>query len=240
MVYQPILDMRSGRIVGAEALVRWVRPDGTVVLPGRFIDIAEDSGLIHPLGEWVLRTTLAQLREWNDAGHDLWVAVNLSPRQFQDPGLLNKITVALAESGVPAARLELEITESVAMVNPEASLRILANLKAIGLRIAIDDFGTGYSSLSYLKRIPADKVKIDKSFVDGIDREVDDTAIVHMVLALAEVLDKTVVAEGVETEQQFRALQGLNCRYAQGYWIGRPVLPGDFIRMLIKGAPLPT
>ncbi len=240
MVYQPILDMRSGRIVGAEALVRWVRPDGTVVLPGHFIGIAEDSGLIHPLGEWVLRTTLDQLKRWNDAGHDLWVAINISPRQFQDPNLIQKIDTALRESGVAPCRLELEITESVAMFNPEASMRILGNLKAMGLRIAIDDFGTGYSSLSYLKRIPADKVKIDKSFVDGIDKEVDDTAIVHMVLALAEVLEKTVVAEGVETAEQFRALLGLNCRYAQGYWISRPVLPGDFIRLVDRAVTLPS
>jgi diguanylate cyclase (GGDEF)-like protein len=240
MVYQPILDMVSGRIVGAEALVRWVHPDGTVVLPSHFIGIAEDSGLIHPLGEWVLLTTLAQLKAWNDAGHDLWVAVNISPRQFQDPNLLAKIDMALRKSGVPPERLELEITESVAMLNPEASLRIMNNLKSMGLRIAIDDFGTGYSSLSYLKRIPADKVKIDKSFVDGIDKEVDDTAIVHMVLALAEVLEKTVVAEGVETAEQFRALRGLNCRYAQGYWISRPLLPSDFIRMVEQAVTLPS
>ena len=235
MVYQPVMDMRDGRIVGAEALVRWVRPDGTVVLPDHFIGIAEETGLIHPLGEWVLRTTLAQLKEWNDAGHDLWVAINISPRQFQDRNLIAKIDTALRESGVSPDRLELEITETAAMLNPEASMRILGNLKAMGLRIAIDDFGTGYSSLSYLKRIPADKVKIDKSFVDGIDKEVEDTAIVHMVLALAGVLEKTVVAEGVETEQQFRALRGLNCGYAQGYWISRPILAGDFIRLIERG-----
>ena len=240
MVYQPILDMHSGSIVGAEALVRWVRSDGTVVLPSHFIGVAEDSGLIHPLGDWVLGTTLRQLKEWNDAGHDLWMAVNISPRQFQDRNLIAKIDAALQESGVPPERLVLEITESVAMLNPEASMRIMGNLKAMGLRIAIDDFGTGYSSLSYLKRIPADKVKIDKSFVDGIDKEVDDTAIVHMVLALAEVLEKSVVAEGVETREQFQALLDLNCRYAQGYWISRPVLPGDFIRMVDQGVTLPS
>jgi len=238
MVYQPVVDMRNGRIVGAEALVRWVRADGTVLMPSHFIGVAEESGLIHELGEWVLRDTLAQSKCWSDAGHDLWVAINISPRQFQDPNLTTKIAAALRESGVQPQRVELEITETVAMLNPETSMRVLGNLKAMGLRIAIDDFGTGYSSLGYLKRIPADKVKIDKSFIDGIDREADGTAIVHTVLALARAMEKAVVAEGIETKEQFDALRNLNCCFGQGYWIGRPVLPGDFIRMVERGQPV--
>ncbi|MEW6133163.1 MAG: EAL domain-containing protein [Pseudomonadota bacterium] len=228
LVYQPVVDMRGGRIVGAEALVRWVRADGTVVMPKHFIGVAEESGLIIPLGEWVLHTALAQVNAWNKAGHDLWVSVNISPRQFQDPRLVEKISAALRQSGVSPERLGVEITETVAMLNQEASTRILGGLKALGVRIAIDDFGTGYSSLSYLKRIPADMVKIDKSFVDGIDLEADDTAIVHTILALAGVLGKAVVAEGVETEEQYNALRALNCQLAQGNWIGRPLPPGEF------------
>jgi diguanylate cyclase (GGDEF)-like protein len=232
LAYQPVVDMGNGNIVGAEALVRWVREDGSTIMPQHFIGIAEDSGLIIPLGEWVLRSALAQAKEWSDAGHALWVSVNISPRQFQDPKLVEKIAAALKESGVEPERLGVEITETVAMLNQEASTRILGELKSMGVRIAIDDFGTGYSSLSYLKRIPADKVKIDKSFVDGINLEVDDTAIVHTILALADLLDKSVVAEGVETEDQYIALQSLNCQMAQGYWISRPIPPDEFTTLL--------
>lgn len=228
LVYQPVVNMSDKHVVGAEALVRWVRPDGTVVMPKHFIGIAEESGLIIPLGDWVLRTALAQVKAWNEDGQNLWVSVNISPRQFQDPKLVEKISAALSESGVNPERLGIEITETVAMLDQEASTRILGELKSLGVRIAIDDFGTGYSSLSYLKRIPADKIKIDKSFVDGIDLEADDTAIVHTILALAGVLDKTVVAEGVETEDQFNALKALKCQLAQGNWISRPLPPDEF------------
>jgi EAL domain-containing protein (putative c-di-GMP-specific phosphodiesterase class I) len=180
----------------------------------------------------VLHTALAQVRDWHNAGHDLWMSVNISPRQFQDPRLVEKISAALKQAGVSPERLGVEITETVAMLDQEASTRILGELKALGVRIAIDDFGTGYSSLSYLKRIPADKVKIDKSFVDGINLEADDTAIVHTILALAGVLDKIVVAEGVETEDQYKALQALKCQLAQGNWISRPVPPDEFASLL--------
>ena len=234
LAYQPVIDMRSGQIVGAEALVRWVHEDGSIIMPQHFIGIAESSGLIIPLGDSVLQKALAQVKAWNDAGHDLWVSVNISPRQFQDPHLVEKISAALTENGVDPDQLGIEITETVAMLNQEASSRILGELKAMGVRIAIDDFGTGYSSLSYLKRIPADKVKIDKSFVDGINLEADDTAIVHTILALAGVLDKTVIAEGIETEEQYMALKDLNCHLAQGYWISRPVPPDEFTPLLTR------
>ena len=234
LVYQPVVDMRTGDIVGAEALVRWVREDGTTVMPQHFIGIAEESGLIIPLGEWVLTTALQKVKAWNDAGHDIWVSVNISPRQFQDPRLAEKVSAALEQSGVGPEHLGIEITETVAMLDQEASTRILGELKALGVCIAIDDFGTGYSSLSYLKRIPADKVKIDKSFVDGINLEADDTAIVHTILALAGVLDKIVVAEGVETEDQYNALQALNCQLAQGNWISRPIPPDEFASLLSR------
>jgi EAL domain-containing protein (putative c-di-GMP-specific phosphodiesterase class I) len=145
---------------------------------------------------------------------------------------VEKIATALETNDVEAGRLGVEITETVAMLNQEVSTRILGELKSMGIRIAIDDFGTGYSSLSYLKRIPADRVKIDKSFVDGINVEVDDTAIVHTILALADILDKSVVAEGIETEDQYHALRGLKCHLAQGYWISRPLSPDEFTSLL--------
>ena len=234
LAYQPVVDMRDGRIVGAEALVRWIGSNGACITPQHFIGVAEESGLIIPLGEWVLHTALAQIKAWNDAGHNVWVSINISPRQFQDPQLVDKIAAALKQSGIRPDQLGIEITETVAMLDQAASTRILGGLKALGVRIAIDDFGTGYSSLSYLKRIPADKVKIDKSFVDGIDLEADDTAIVHTILALASVLDKAVVAEGVETEEQYNALRALNCQLAQGNWIGRPLPPEEFAAKLSR------
>jgi len=230
--YQPIVNMLNGQVVGAEALLRWQPEQGELRLPAAFISIAEASGLIIPIGEWVLQTACAQVKAWNMAGRDLWMAVNLSPHQFQDPHLVAKVTKVLRETGLDASRLELEITESAAMRDPELSIRILGNLKSKGIRIAIDDFGTGYSSLSYLKRIPADKIKIDKSFVDGVNIDVDDTAIVRTILALVNGLEKTALAEGIETEAQFHALRSMGCQHAQGYWICRPIDAASFTAML--------
>ncbi len=222
LVYQPIVDMQSGRIVAVEALVRWLMPDGSLRSPGEFIQAAEDSGLIIPLGQWVLHTACLQLKQWVSSGLDLRVAVNLSTHQFQDPHLMEKVTATLRETGLDAARLELEITESAAMLNPEESMKTLAALAAQGVRIAIDDFGTGYSSLSYLKRIPADTIKIDKSFVDGVG-QTQDATIVRAVVALARALEKVTIAEGIETEAQFDVIQAMGCDFAQGYWISRPL-----------------
>jgi len=232
LVYQPIVNMLNGQVVGAEALLRWKTPDGKQHMPAEFIGIAETSGLIIPIGEWVLHTACAQAKTWNKAGRDLWVAVNLSAHQFHDSQLAAKVAAVLRETGLDASRLELEITESAAMRDPEMSIRILGNLKSKGVRIAIDDFGTGYSSLSYLKRIPADKIKIDKSFVDGINIDVDDTAIVRTILALVNGLEKTALAEGIETEAQFHALRGMGCQHAQGYWISYPIDAQSFSALL--------
>lgn len=232
LVYQPIVDMQSGEIVAVEALVRWMMPNGQLRLPGEFIHVAEDSGMIIPLGEWVLRTACRQLKQWASSGLDLKLAVNLSTRQFQDPYLMEKVMAILRETDVEASRLELEITESAAMLNPEESIEILGALTANGVRIAIDDFGTGYSSLSYLKRIPADTIKIDKSFVDGLGREVQDATIVRTVVALANALEKDTVAEGIETEEQFDAIRSMGCSFAQGYWISVP-LEGDALTKLL-------
>ena len=232
MLYQPVVELRTGRVVGAEALVRWTQPNGEVVLPADFIGVAEDSGLILQIGEWVLNHVCSQVKNWRADGFDLWVAMNISPRQFQDPALVTKIETALRKFELPPAVLELEITETAAMLDPEASMRIMGKLKALGMHISIDDFGTGYSSLAYLKRIPADKIKIDKSFVDGINIDADDNAIVHTILALARELEKVAVAEGVETQAQYDALRKLECEFAQGYWISYPLPPETFIRFI--------
>lgn len=232
LVYQPIVNIMNGQVVGAEALLRWQSRDGKQHLPDEFIPVAESSGLIIPIGEWVLHTACMQAKAWSMAGRDLWVAVNLSAHQFQDPNLAAKVASVLRETGLDPSRLELEVTESAAMRDPESSIRILGSLKSKGVRIAIDDFGTGYSSLSYLKRIPADKIKIDKSFVDGVNIDVDDTAIVRTILALVNGLEKTALAEGVETEAQFHTLRGMGCKLAQGYWISRPIDAKSFNALL--------
>lgn len=237
LVYQPIVDMRSGEIVAVEALVRWMMPDGTMRPPCDFIQAAEDSGLIIPLGQWVLQTACTQLNQWVSSGLDLRVCVNLSTHQFQDPDLLSIVIGTLRETGLPANRLELEITESAAMLNPEESILILGELVAQGVRIAIDDFGTGYSSLAYLKRIPADTIKVDKTFVDGIGIEQDAT-IVRAVVALARALEKDTIAEGIESESQFYAVQAMGCDYAQGYWISRPVTADVLTELLSRKTQL--
>lgn len=235
LVYQPIVDMRSGEVVAVETLVRWLMPDGNMRPPCDFIQTAEDSGLIIPLGQWVLHTACLQLKQWLSSGLDLRMCVNLSTHQFQDPHLVAKVLDTLNETGVQADRLELEITESAAMLNPEESIKILGELVAHGVRIAIDDFGTGYSSLSYLKRIPADTIKIDKSFVDGLGLKQDAT-IVRAVIALARALEKDTIAEGIESESQFYALQAMGCDFAQGYWISRPVA-ADVLTALLAETP---
>lgn len=232
LLYQPVVELKSGRVVGAEALVRWMRPSGEVVLPAEFIGAAEESGLILQIGEKVLNHVCRQIKSWRAEGFDLWVAMNISPRQFQDPALVAKIETELRRFALPPEVLELEITETAAMLDPEASMRIMGQLKALGMRMSIDDFGTGYSSLAYLKRIPADKIKIDKSFVDGINIDADDNAIVHTILALARELEKRVVAEGVETQTQYDALRMLGCEFAQGYWVSHPLQPEALIRFI--------
>lgn len=238
LVYQPIVDMLNGEIVAVEALVRWVLPDGTLRQPDEFIQVAEDSGAIIPLGEWVLRTACTQLKQWVSSGLDLRVAVNLSTHQFQDPHLMEKVMGILRETGLEASRLELEVTESAAMLNLEESVEILGALTAQGVRIAIDDFGTGYSSLSYLKRIPADTIKIDKMFVDGLTREAQDATILRTVVALACALEKDTVAEGVESEAQFDAIRVMGCAYGQGFWISKPLEADVLTELLARGTRL--
>jgi diguanylate cyclase (GGDEF)-like protein/PAS domain S-box-containing protein len=226
--FQPKVDVAIGDILGLEALVRWHHPVRGLVPPGEFIPLAEERGLIVPLGRWVLQATCRQIRDWRRAGLDSPpVAVNLSARQFADDDLVEHIETAMARHGVTPADLELELTESVLMADPERANEVLGRLHRMGLRISIDDFGTGYSSLSYLKRFPARTVKIDRSFISGLPGDGDDTAITQAVIAMAHSLGMAVVAEGVETSEQLAVLRKLGCDEAQGYLLGRPAPAAD-------------
>lgn len=227
--YQPLIHAGSGRVVGVEALVRWQPPDKAMVPPGKFIPIAEETGLIVPLGEWVLRTACAQGRAWMDAGlPPLVMAVNLSVRQFQSANLIELVQRVLAETQFPATCLELELTESMFMEHAEQSIDTLRTLKALGVRLAIDDFGTGYSSLTYLKRFPIDKLKIDQSFVHGLADDPNDREIAATIIAMARSLKLTVLAEGVESEEQLDFLRQHGCDYYQGFLFHRPVPALEF------------
>jgi diguanylate cyclase (GGDEF)-like protein len=227
LAYQPIVCFDDWRVVAAEALVRWQHPERGVVQPAEFIPLAEDSGLILPLGRWVLDEACRQLAAWRAAGRPaLRVTVNLSARQFADPDLITVVGDALSRAGLPADALWLEITESVLMEEVDDSAETLRALKRLGVHLSVDDFGTGYSSLSYLKRFPVDLLKIDRSFVDGLGTDPDDGAIVLAIVSLAKALRLGVVAEGVEHPWQLEALQGLGCNAVQGYLLGRPG-PGD-------------
>jgi diguanylate cyclase (GGDEF)-like protein len=218
--YQPIFDAKTRRPCGVEALVRWRHPVQGLLSPDRFIPLAEETGLMEPIGEWILEKACADAASWPD---DIKIAVNLSAVQFRSGKLFDVILCALVESGLPPERLELEITESVLMQNTESYGAIIQQLKNIGISIVLDDFGTGYSSLSYLAIFPFDKIKIDKSFTQGLTNRADCAAIVASVLTLARGLDITVTAEGVETKQQFELLRMAGAHQVQGYLFARPL-----------------
>jgi diguanylate cyclase (GGDEF)-like protein/PAS domain S-box-containing protein len=229
--YQPIVAIESGTVVGAEALVRWVQPEGNIVLPDAFISVAEDCNLIIPLGEWVMWTACCQMKQWHNEGHaDLRIAVNLSARQLQQRDLIASVERILSDSGLPPSSLELEITESAAIQVPELTISVLTQLKRLGVRISIDDFGTGYSSLSYLKRFPIDTVKIDQNFVRDLVSDAGDAAIISAVISIARALHLNVVAEGVETNEQLAFLQREHCAHAQGFLHSMPVTASEFSR----------
>lgn len=232
LVYQPQRHIFSGEIAGVEALVRWHEPKLGMVSPGEFIPLAEESGLIVLIGEWILRQACAQAQQWLAAGFPTRVAVNVSPRQFHDGDLANLVAAVLQECRLPAHLLELELTESILMQNIEQTLAILDRLHAMGVKIAIDDFGTGYSSLSYLKRLPIDVLKIDQSFVRDIADDPDDRAIVSAIIGLAHSLQMDVIAEGVETEAQLAYLRERQCGIMQGYLFSRPVGSDEVLRLL--------
>ena len=223
--YQPQMEIASGRIVGVEALLRWDAPGQAMVLPGEFIPIAEETGLIVPIGEWVLSAACAQMKSWHDRGmHEpSRIAVNLSARQFKQQDIVKMISRVLDETGCRPEWLELEITESVVMESPEAAAETLHRLSEMGVHLSIDDFGTGYSSLSYLKRFPIDALKIDQSFVRDITTDCDDAAIAKAVIALAHSLKLVVIAEGVEEVEQLDFLRKQGCDQIQGYYLSRPV-----------------
>ncbi|HEX8154779.1 MAG TPA: EAL domain-containing protein [Thermoanaerobaculia bacterium] len=221
--YQPQLRVDTQQVVGMEALLRWDRPGHGLVSPATFIPIAEETRLIVPIGEWVLRAACRQAKRWQETKYPhLRMAVNLSPRQFQQSDLRRMITAALADSGLDPMSLELEITESTAMLNTDRTVSTLRELREMGVRIAIDDFGTGHSALNYLRSFPIDCVKIDQTFVHGIDRSRSDRAIVSAIIEMARGLDLRVIAEGVETEAQMRFLRHEGCDEVQGFLLGRP------------------
>ncbi len=231
--YQPQIDLQNGEIVGAEVLVRWQHPDMGLISPGKFIPLAEETGLIMPMTEQILRTACERGRAWQDEGlPPIRLAVNLSGNHFKRTGLESAILATLAETGFPASLLELELTEGIMMENVEATIVTLARLNTHGIQFAVDDFGTGYSSLSYLKRFPLSFLKIDQSFVRDIASDPEDRAIVSAIIALAHRLHLRVIAEGVETEEQLRFLQGQGCDYAQGYYFSRPLAESIFRDML--------
>jgi diguanylate cyclase (GGDEF)-like protein/PAS domain S-box-containing protein len=234
--YQPQINLKTGKITGAEALIRWVHPDRGYIGPLQFISIAEESGLILPIGQWVLREACRQVQDWIEAGLPVVpVAVNVSSVEFRSEGFLESLRAILKETRLDARLLELELTESVLMQHAESSALVLSTLKSIGVRLAVDDFGTGYSSLSYLKRFPIDCLKIDQSFVRDISTDADDATIVGAVISMAKSLRQCVIAEGVETEDQVTFLQAHGCDGAQGYYFGKPVVSDEFAKLLETG-----
>ncbi|MBW7900117.1 MAG: EAL domain-containing protein [Rhodocyclaceae bacterium] len=230
--YQPQIELISGRLIGAEALIRWRGPDGEFIRPDLFISLAEYSGLIVELGAWVFKTAVAQLRDWETKGlpKGMHMAINVSLVQFRDPLFIDRLRQALAETGIAPQRIELEITESVAMLEADTVIGILSELKEIGIQIAIDDFGTGFSSLAYLHRLPIDRLKIDRAFVRDLDsRSGSGASIAQTVIGLGRSLGLSVIAEGVETEAQAKLLMDLGCPLAQGFLYSRPVAPDAFL-----------
>jgi diguanylate cyclase (GGDEF)-like protein/PAS domain S-box-containing protein len=236
--FQPKINLKTGKISGAEALIRWTHPVRGPVSPAQFIPVAEDCGLILPIGQWVLREACKQARAWVEAGLPLaTMAVNISSMEFRDENFLQSVFTTLSETGLDPRSLELELTESVLMKRAESAASVLKTLREKGVQIAVDDFGTGYSSLSYLRKFPIDALKIDQSFVRQITTTPDDTSIVTAVISMGRSLKLRVVAEGVETHEELVFLQARLCDEAQGYYFSRPVLPQQFAKLLKNGIP---
>jgi EAL domain-containing protein (putative c-di-GMP-specific phosphodiesterase class I) len=234
--YQPKVNLKTGALSGAEALVRWTHPTKGAISPAQFIPVAEDCGLILPISKWVLRQACRQAKAWIDSGLPLSnLAVNISAIQFRAAGFLADLFAILAETGLDPKILELELTETVLMKRVETAQAILKALRAEGIRLAIDDFGTGYSSLSYLTKLPVDALKIDQSFVRQITLAPKETTIVTAVISMARSLNLRVVAEGVETREELAFLERHQCDEAQGYYFSRPVAAPDFAKLLANG-----
>jgi diguanylate cyclase (GGDEF)-like protein len=233
--YQPEIDLRTGRIVGAEALVRWQTPDRGMVSPMKFIPLAEETGAIIPMSEWIIRTACAQAKEWQDQGYSPFrISVNVSARLFQQYDLARAILDILRDTDLEPDSLELEITESVAMQNLESTLETLWRLNGLSIRVAMDDFGTGYSSLAYLKKFPIQLLKIDRAFIKEMDRNPEDRTIVKAIIAMAQALDIEVIAEGVERVEQLDLLKAFGCDLAQGFHFSKPVASAEFVELLAK------
>jgi len=236
VVYQPQVAAGSNRLVGVEALLRWRNEELGMISPIQFIPIAEATGLILPIGEWVLRQSCLQARQWSERfGYDIPVAVNLSARQFRHEGLMPMVHKALADSALPPALLELEITEGLLIHDPQGAARIMADMRALGIRVALDDFGTGYSSLAYLKTFPLDRLKLDRAFVKDLPDNLSDRAIACAVIALGHNLDLEILAEGVETTAQEQFLLTAGCNVFQGYLFGRPMSPAELEEAVGQG-----
>ncbi|MCK6186487.1 MULTISPECIES: GGDEF and EAL domain-containing protein [unclassified Pseudomonas] len=238
--YQPKLELKSGKIVGAEALIRWFRPRVGWVSPADFIPVAEDSGLIVPLTQWVLRHACEQAQIWRVMGlPTLCVSVNISAIDFRQRDFVDKLTAILKQTGLPPAQLELEITESVLMQNVDETVETLQRVKAMGIRLALDDFGTGYSSLSYLRRFPIDVLKIDQSFVRGLNANSQDAQLISAIIGMGKSLELTIIAEGVETAEQLDFLRAQNCEEGQGFLFSKAVPAKDFAQLLQVGCAMP-
>jgi len=238
--YQPQVNLKTGKIVGTEALVRWQHPERGLVSPDKFIPIAEETGLIVPIGEWVLKTACQQTKIWQDAGFKaLRVAVNLSSRQFSQIDLRHQLVAILMETGLDPKYIELELTESMLVQNTEVAIRRLNALKSLGVEIAIDDFGTGYSSLSYLQQFPFDILKIDRCFIRNITENPSNSAITKAIIEMAKTLNLKLVAEGVETESELSFVCQHQCDGMQGYLFSRPLPAHEFQQLLISNKCLP-
>jgi EAL domain-containing protein (putative c-di-GMP-specific phosphodiesterase class I) len=234
--YQPIFDLASGELNSFEALLRWQHPERGEVSPADFIPLAEETGLIVPIGHWVLEQACREACGWGDAGRpDLSVCVNLSARQLREPGLVASVADVLERTGLPADRLVLELTESSLMQDDEGRLH---EVRALGVRIAIDDFGTGYSSLSYLSRFPIEILKIDQSFTALLGREGEENVLVRSVVQLASAMNMTTVAEGIEQPEQLALLEALGCTHGQGYLLARPMHPDDATALVVSGGDM--
>lgn len=235
LYYQPQVEIDSGRIIGTEALVRWHHPELGIIPPNKFIPMAEETGLIIPLGKWVINAACLQNRQWQEAGLSPGkIAVNISPRQFRQSDLVKTVAHALADSGLKAKWLELEITENVLVDDLIPTIAVMEDLNAMGVSLSIDDFGTGYSSLNYLHRFPLSKLKIDQSFVQSIGEPMGKHAIVEAVIALARALDLEVIAEGIENQAHIIFLKKHGCRYGQGYYFSKPLPPKDFEQLMLN------
>jgi diguanylate cyclase (GGDEF)-like protein len=233
--YQPVLDLATGSMRGVEALIRWIEADGTMIPPGDFIPVAEELGLIEAIGDWVVRELVYQSHAWRELDIDLSVSFNLSPRQFWQPDLAKGILERIREGGVDPSKVLVEITESSAMADPDRAQAILEDLHAGGLRIAIDDFGTGYSSLARIRDMPVDVLKIDRSFVSGVDVDPQNQSIVSAFIELARGLGVTTLAEGIETEGELAFVRDRGCVMGQGFYFSKAVPPEEIIAMALGG-----